>query len=335
MKRDVDKMLSRINPVSRAAIEGPALAIGDELIASIVTERREPRPARPAASSRWRIAAGWRITGRRASRVVAAGFACLALGGTAMAATGVWDPVIGSAEIDGPVSTSATPVPQDITEALGVLRRDPTAGDHSAEVEATLREVAFADGVRPDSVRFLAPGERGEATIVLSAKESSMSFEEPEPVCVFRPGVEGYWHQDNAFSNCVGLPALLSGRGYGENLNFNNHTGLAFGLVPDGVASVTAEFPNAPDVTVPVADNYFEIPLSGSEVGNYVEESGPNATGEGLSGAGISQVRWQDAGGAPVAQQPDQKYGKPGAPNWVEGNISAPVDRPLEKSGGS
>src|SRR4051812_1894795 len=128
----------------------------------------------------------------RVARVVAAAVVCLACGGTALAATGAWDPVIGGAQIDGPVSTSESPIPEPLLEALAVLRRAPTALDHSPEVEATLREVGFADGVRPESVRFLRAGDRGEATIALSAEsaveveaEVKNPGEDRQPVCVF------------------------------------------------------------------------------------------------------------------------------------------------------
>lgn len=268
---------------------------------------------------------GRRLATAKASRFAAAGLACLAFGGTAMA-TGIWNPPIGTKEIYGPVTTSNTPVPAGLSEALGVLRRDPTPLDHSAEVEATLAEVAFADGVRPDSVRFLAASGHGEATILLSAEKAVLDFEgdHSEPVCVFRPWVDGHGHSDNAQSNCIGLGELLSGRGYGESMDAVAHTGLAYGLVPDGVATVTAEFPNAPDVTVPVADNYFEIPLSGSEIGDYVEETGPNATGDSLRELGIKRVLWRDADGAVVPQHPDP-HGETGAPAWDEARIPTNV----------
>jgi hypothetical protein len=262
-----------------------------------------------------------RLSSVRAVRLVAAGIACLAFGGTAMAATGVWNPVIGSAEIEGPVTTSETPVPQEIVEALGVLRRAPSDRDHSPEVEATLREVAFADGVRPDSVRFLKAGDRGEATIVLSAEnaidlEVQTAAADPQPVCVFRPGLYGYGHADDAPSACFGIEELLAGRGYAESLDFEADTGLAFGLVPDGVVTVTAEFANAPAVTVPVTDNYFEIPMRGPEVGEYVEGVEP-----GPAWGAISKVTWQDADGAPVPQQPDLEHGEQGAPLMVEARL--------------
>lgn len=259
---------------------------------------------------------GRRIVGSRGSRVAAAGLACLAFGGSAMAA-GVWNPGIGTdapmegdgsaLSGEGPATVARTPVPAAVTEVLGVLRRDPTAEDRSAEVEATLAEVSFVDRVRPDSVRFLASGDRGLATIVLSA-ETSLETEflegKEEPICVFRPGAAGYGHPNDVPSACFSLSFLLSGRAYTEEINIPPGRGLAFGLVPDGVASVTAEFTDAPDVTIPVKDNYFEIQMSGAEFG---ERNGDRQ-------GGVQRITWRDADGNVVSQQPDAEgSGTPGS----------------------
>jgi hypothetical protein len=264
--------------------------------------------AAAARMNQSRRSLGRRIVASRGSRIGLAGLACLAFGGSAMAA-GVWDPGIGtdapnegngSALLgEGPATLATTPVPAAVTEALGVLRRDPTAQDHGAEVEATLAGVAFVDRVRPESVRFLAAGERGEATIVLTAEksvETQFSKESSsEAICVFRPGAAGYGHVSDVVPGCFSLSELLAGRAYADEVNNPLGQGLAFGLVPDGVASVTAEFAEAPDVTVPVKDNYFEIPLSGAEVGE----------GSGDMEGGVRRVLWHDASGALVPQQSD------------------------------
>jgi hypothetical protein len=260
---------------------------------------------------------GRRITATRASRIAAIGVACLAFGGSAMAA-GVWNPEIGTDSPiegegsalsgEGPPAVVTSPVPAAVTDALGVLRRDPTAQDRSAEVEATLAGVSFVDRVRPDSVRFLAPGDRGEATIVLSAEKSldtEVSKAGEEAICVFRPGAVGYNHPSHVLPACFGLPALLAGRAYTDEVNNPLGSGLALGLVPDGVASVTAEFANAPDVTVPVRDNYFEVPMSGAELGE----------GKGDFKGGVRRIVWRDSDGNLVPQRSDgtDASGTPGS----------------------
>lgn len=223
-----------------------------------------------------------RIAGARPSRLLAIGAACLAFAGTAMAATGVWDPGIGTDADHGPLTVSRSPVPSALTAVLEVLRRPPQARDRSAEVEATLRGAGIGDGVRPDSVRYLAPGVDGEATIVLSAKHVRPFIAEGEPVCIFRP-LEGFAEPSPA---CFGLPQLLAGEALAEASGPGNPP-TAFGLVPDGVATVTAEFGGAPDRTVQVANNYFELPLSGSDSARL----------------GIERIVWRDADGNVVPQE--------------------------------
>lgn len=227
-----------------------------------------------------------RIGRIRPSRIVAVGAACLAFTGTAVAATGAWNPLVGSS--DDPATLSDTPVPAELTAKLGVLRRDQTAQDRSAEVEATLNGgVALPAGVRLDSVRYLAPAANGEATILLSGVDTSPIFTEEEPLCAARPfvGVQ------EALSFCFDLSMLMSGDARTTMVDETSNSSLAFGLVPDGVTTVTAKFGSAPDVTVPVANNYFELPLSGLELSN--------ANGE----AGIQSTVWRDADGNVVPQQ--------------------------------
>ena len=245
------------------------------------------------------------VAGRVPRRAATIALACLAFGGTAVAA-GVWDPPIGTdvpnegggSALEGaaPPAVAATPVPAGFVEALGILRRAPTDLDRSAEVEATLADVSFVDGVRPDSVRFLAPGDRGQATILLSTEKSIESFfGGKESICVFRPGAFGYGHASDVPGSCFGLSKLLSGRGYTEMVDAPSNHGFAFGLVPDGVASVTAEFADSPSVTVAVSDNYFELPMSGAQLGQ----------GGGDLKGGVQRVVWRDADGGVVPQQPD------------------------------
>ena len=170
--------------------------------------------------------------------------------------------------------------------------------------------------MRPESARFLAAGDRGKATVLISSENSlDASFfsdtqkghtsdaggSATESICVFRPEAYGYGHQNDVPGDCFGLPQLLAGRGYTETVDAPHGRGIAFGLVPDGVASVTAEFTNAPDVTAPVSDNYFEISMRGAELG----------TGKGDFKGGIQRVAWHDAAGALVPQGPDAE-GKSG-----------------------
>jgi hypothetical protein len=258
-----------------------------EELRRVVAERPASFPGRIARRSPSSVGVGRRIAGARPPRLIAIGVACLAFGGTAMAATGVWDPGIGSSSPSGPPTVSETAVPDAMTEALGVLRRPPSVQDRSPEVEATLHGATLVEGVRPDSARYLAPGIDGEATVLISAAQTSPFFTEEEPICVFRP----YKGFDQPLSICFGVAQLLTGQARSMASIAGAGSALAFGLVPDGVATVTAKFGSAPDRTVPVASNYFELELSGSELSN--------ANGE----AGIERTVWHDAEGAIVPQR--------------------------------
>ncbi len=238
----------------------------------------------------------------RPSRVVAVGLACLAFGGTAVAA-GVWNPGLGtnldSRSLSYMPTAASSPVPSAVTDTIGVFGGEQTDLDRNAEVEATLSNLSFVDGIRLDSVRNVGPGVDGEATIVFSAEKTGEFFTQEEPVCIYRPTLVG----DDAAPGCFGLSQILSGNGRMTYHNMPAGLVLAFGLVPDGIASVTAKFGSSPERTVPVQNNYFEFELSGAELSN--------ANGE----SGVQQTVWRDADGEIVPQLPGDGY--PGA--WADG----------------
>jgi hypothetical protein len=202
-------------------------------------------------------------------------------------ASGIWDPGIGIRSSSGPATVSDTPVPAALTEALGVLRRPATAQDRSAEVEATLRGAVGADGVRPDSARYLAAGVPGEATVLLSSESVNPVFTDGQPLCVFRPHEVG----GQIPAGCFGADQLLSGEATATLIDERTGAAIAYGMGPDGVATVTAKFGSAPDRTIPVANNYWEMDLSGAELSN--------ANGE----SSVQGTVWRDANGAVVAQR--------------------------------
>lgn len=218
------------------------------------------------------------------TRIAAIGAACLAFAGTAMAATGIWNPVVG--DPDDPPVLSNTPVQAALSAQLGVLRRDQTDQDRSPEVEATLNGAQVPDGVRLDSVRFLAPGVNGEATILVSGVKAAPYETKEEPLCVLRPAPG----DGPAAGLCFDLSMLTSDHARATDVDVTSNSGVAYGVVPDGVATVTAEFGSAPDATVPVADNYWELPVGGAELSN--------ANGYG----GVQRTVWRDADGNVVAQ---------------------------------
>jgi hypothetical protein len=310
MKADTDARLSRANPISRAAAEGPARLMGGDLLAAIITEPRETPPGpQTSPSERNPLATGRRFAGWPPPRVAAAALTCLALGGTAMAATGVWDPDIGShAPYSPPPRISTTPVPAAITAELGVLRREPEALDRGSGVEATLSTLGnyFVQDVRPESVRYLGANERGEATIVFSAEDSvwskvsqshqSVEGVDGEPICIGGPSkrVDG-----EASAICWDLNQIISGEALSaiqeSHLSYGKETlgsGWAEGLVPDGVTSVTATMADGAKRQVPVHDNYFRFEWAPSE-------ADPTLT----SILDQSQITWHDATGAVVTKR--------------------------------
>jgi hypothetical protein len=222
------------------------------------------------------------------------------MGGTGLAATGVWNPIVGNPE--SPATTSDTPSPTTLTEQLGILRRPETDADHSPAVEASLRGYDLPDGLRTSSVRYVGPGDGGEATIAFTGEESH-GFAAEQPVCLIRPwksfsAAGGYSNPGGTISLCFSSSQLESGRAYGtvlENHGREDEVGLSAGLVPDGVATVTAHFADAPDVTVPVKENFWELEQRGAET------QGNDAHPEGFAYA----TTWQDAEGNVIPQKPE------------------------------
>jgi hypothetical protein len=232
----------------------------------------------------------------RPRHVAALGLACMALGGTAVAAD-IWNPAIGT-DVPSAPSIATTAVPTELTEALGVLRRDPNAQDRGPEVEKTLTTVSddYLAGLRPDSVRYLEPlGDHDEAVILFSA-ESSV-FTDGEVACISIPNGEGVG-SGPAGAECLEPNQILSGDAVSvfERLGKNGY-GEAFGLVPDGVVSGTAEFPSGLEIEVPVTENYFKFEWDSVEAG-----TGEDSPGEERYGP--TRIVWHDPSGELVYQPP-------------------------------
>jgi hypothetical protein len=215
-----------------------------------------------------------------------------------MAATGVWDPGIGDQALSGAPSISHSPVPANATEALGVLRRPPRARDHGTQVRRTLHEISkvVVEGVRPESVRYLASAAHGftalhgEATILLSAHFHSPSSggrftRHGDFLCVFRPLLPGPHGSDE--SSCFALSDILTGKAL-ATVVFLDSPGfvITYGLVPDGVTSVTAQYRKGPNRQVAVANNYFEIDTRGQRTRRP------------------QRLVWHGGGGAVISQHP-------------------------------
>lgn len=213
------------------------------------------RVSRPTRSRR-----SFPLRGRPA-RLVAVGLAFAALAGTATA-TGLLEGSVGQDATDGPPTFSSSPVPAGVLDALEVLRRPPSARDQSAAVRANLRDVSGLHfrGLRLDSIRNVAPGPDG-ATTVFSAEEADA------PDGAWRSGDLACLQQDlpvlGSVPQCFEIGEILAGEAFaitgGPGLEF------VYGLVPDGIPTVTLGFPHGRSQTVPVADNHFEVRLPNAD----------------------------------------------------------------------
>lgn len=316
------------------AVFAPARSLepSDAEVAAVLGRLRAP-------AGRGTTRAGW-----RPPRVLAVGATCLAFAGTAVAASGVWDPPIGTEATDSPPpSISNVPVSAAVTDSLAVLRREPTDQDRGPEVEATLRTLGsssgFAyssdptamsellrifrygvEGVRLDSVRYLAPAADAKATILFSAEDAGFGlfatlgavdpggeplFLDGQGVCVYTPSAAGATQTESPTAGapiCFVLDDILAGKAVWGTFYGIEPSGEASGIVPDGVASVTATFPNGAEVDAPVDDNYFQLtwgavesaPVPGSERERAINEDWEVP----------ERFVWHDDSGAVIHPQP-------------------------------
>jgi hypothetical protein len=243
--------------------------------------RQAAAPATPRFAARPLRARG----GRRTRRAAVVALASLAAASSALAATGVWNPLIGDRTSSGPPTRSQSEVPAAARDALGVLRRAPDARDRGAAVQATLHDVgkAVVAGVRPDSIRYLAPAAGGAATILVSVEQGGLvgapdpdhpATDVREPLCVYRPVVA----DGGSASACFDVAEIRSGHALAT---FGTDTSsLFYGLVPDGVASAVARFSDGTAKRIPVADNYVEIRTE--------------------DGVRLTRIGWRDAADRPL-----------------------------------
>ncbi len=207
-----------------------------------------------------------RLRARLGTRTFGVAFASLAVTGTAVAAVVGWNPLIGD-HTGGAPTRSSSAVPVADRAVLGVLRHAPTAQDRGAAVQQTLHGIYKHDirGLRIGSIRYLAPAPGGSAAVLFSVRRSDAVGPDgrvdvwtvKDPICFARPAVAG----GDAPDACFPLSRIASGRAMA--VLGGPHSSLTYGLVPDGVARVSATLPNGSTTSVPVQNNYYEI-ASGS-----------------------------------------------------------------------
>jgi hypothetical protein len=187
--------------------------------------------------------------------------ALLLAAGTAIAATGVWRPILGN-QLFGPgPSISVSPPPASQLAVLAVLRRPQTPIDRSI---ATQRELRYTGGrgVRTDYIRLLRRRLPDGAPLVLvpvvyiPPADYRVTPPPGQPrlpplqdaLCLIAGDVGG-----SAGGACFSTQQVLSGRAeasLGDQF---------YGLVPDGVRTVAVRTSSGREYGAPVSQNAFVV----------------------------------------------------------------------------
>lgn len=192
--------------------------------------------------------------------LIAAG--TVGLAGTAAAALH-WAPELGDSPQHAPAQ-SESPVPATQQAALGVLRREQTAQDRGADVERQLRFLSRTEsrGIRMGAIRRLASSHLPGRAVVLIPHESFGEEETArgdllrDPLCVSFPAQQSRRLDSSAFS-CWSLAQILKKDAVAVGVGSNR--AFLFGLVPDGVESVTVMLRDGSVARGRAANNFFSI----------------------------------------------------------------------------
>jgi len=202
---------------------------------------------------------------RRASprprRLAVAVLAAFSVGGTAIAATGLWRPILGEPGLGQPPTTSASSPPAAQLTALGVLRRPQTPADRSAETEEELRYMSStASGVRTDYVRLLSDTTGVGPAILVPVTRIRRPLESGPPAVLARqPSTDalcllvGDRDGEGSGKACFTTADVLQG---GATLSLGSGF---FGLAPDDVRLVTVTFGDGAVRSVAPSSNFFTV----------------------------------------------------------------------------
>jgi hypothetical protein len=253
------------------------------------------------------------ITLRRRARLTGlAVTGALTLGASVAAATAVWQPQLGDERRGQPTTDFSAPPAEELA-ALGVLRRESTPGDRGAQSIYALRLLdPSLRGVRTSYVRLLGSEPNGNGFVLIPV-QSYYAADAGAPsianaLCVFSRDSDG------GGLGCYSMQQVLEGRAVGSLVHASqpgaptaasppsvgSHfmreqgsltDGVSYGLVPDGVASVTLTNRQG-TITVPVRENFFETSLpttDGSDDGRATKTSTP------------AMIQWRSAAGRVIA----------------------------------
>lgn len=211
----------------------------------------------------------------------------LAVTASALAATQPWSPLLGDSQRGHPSTTDAPP-PAGQLHSLAVLRRPPTAADHSPSIQIDLRLIGEQEhGVRIDYIRYLAPGVSGGAVALVPSERFSDDAAGPgqysvhDPLCVFYPLEDAGGALKGGAFPCWTIAEIAAGQAMEESSPQPDSMHL-LGLAPDGVAKVSVQFDDGSTAEGRVENNFFDLPLNR-------QDSVP-----------VANVTWTDSSGAPV-----------------------------------
>lgn len=246
----------------------------EELVAA--GERLTPGTPAAARARRW----------GRTPRVLALGFAGLAVSATALAATAPWHPLFGDPSdprAPQPRITAEGP-PQDQQAVLGVLRRPQSDQDRGLATRQALRFFGpSTQDVRTAYIRILRSGAGSLTAVLVPARIwDPGAFEKRDVVCLFVRDPAG----DGGGKACFTTTEIRDGLAGGSI------GAMDFGLVPDGVASVAFHYGSTTS-TAEVHDNFYEhaAPAHAVEDGGTISQQPGSTT-------------WLDARGRPTPDQP-------------------------------
>ncbi len=237
----------------------------------------------------------WMFGGRRGRIGLGVVLAALATG-SAVAAINPWAPesVTDRDGQPGPRIT-ASAAPADITAALGVLRRTPTASDRAPDLERLLVYAGTpksTNGIRTDLIRRVGTTPAGAPIVLVPLTDWTPDPSIPvkrDPVCLIypEPGNHG------AAKGCWTLAEIRAGT---AQASLGQHV---YGVVPDGVTTVTAVYDTGPSATATVNDNAFDL----AAPRQMSFESTFGASSDGATPAIPRAFFWTDKNGTTIPQR--------------------------------
>jgi hypothetical protein len=229
----------------------------------------------------------WRL-GRRGGVLA---LAVLLVSAGAVGASGSWRSLFG---FQRTTSITSAPPPRSELAILGVLRRPQTPRDRSAPTQGALFYFGKSpSGIRPGYIRLLAVKAHGKGVALIPAVAYDPAFLKgtPElrarlakssPVCLFYPDVEG----SGGGRTCWSQQDIERGR---ATASMGLHQ---YGLAPDGVTTVVADYGNGMSAKSEVRENFFDIDAPREPADAEVIPREPKAL-DWLNSSGERIARWQ------------------------------------------